>query len=174
MKIKAIVSFLSIIVLFVVFAGCGSFKTRVFDPNLTPDQAASVAFHEAIFIKEYNGINVESLLYKPYSETNPKLRPDGIRVLFPPGEALLLFDLDLWIPWGNSAYIFRRDDVIVRYNFEAGKEYTFTFHHRRDENAVTSRRNRWILSMEVWEGIITKRPQGDESRLLNSWDIGEF
>ncbi|MCL2800897.1 MAG: hypothetical protein FWD28_03980 [Treponema sp.] len=169
MKIRTIALYLSVITLFVFSAGCGSMPVRphVLDQDLPKEQTTTVLLHHAIKVKEYNGLNIES--WNPRRSSNSHM----IRASFPGGESVLLFDLDLWIYMGNISYIFRRDDLVLRYTFDAGKEYTIGFHHRRDETATTSRRNRWIVSIEIWEGVTQTRPK-DESKVIRSWDIGEF
>jgi len=88
-----------------------------FDDNLPQEQSCYLFFYSGLEITSYNGINV------------PVKRKMGVTIsswrhmYLPPGEMEFIMDV-IW-KYGSIAYTAK--DVIFKYNFEKGNEYTMTF-----------------------------------------------
>jgi len=137
------------------------------DPDLPRDKAAVVIFGEEILVKEYNGIEVKSTWY-------PKDRTRIMTVTMPAGDAHLLFDIHGAWSRGNTTYRFTPKDMELKYNFEAGKEYTVGMYLGRNEGNFLIPRQKIYLA--IWNRLYTDANPGyyGEENILKSWELGEF
>jgi len=166
---KKLFGLLLLAVLLFSFTSCLSQPTRsrTLDNEIPKEQTATVFINYSIKVKEYNGINVESW----YPKSGWSLAPN-IRATIPAGDAEFLLDYDHWIGRGNYYYVFKNEDVILKYKFEAGRQYTIGFNSKRNED--TSSRFRRVATIEVWDGIYKDRSPRDPNKILASWIIGEY
>jgi hypothetical protein len=155
---KFIVSFACIAALVVSLSGCFSLSAKItVDPDLPIESSAMVMIPSVIHVKEYNGINVKELWY-------PKNEFRDITVIMPAGETHLLFDMYAGFVWGNTTYNFKPKDVVLKYNFEAGKEYTI---------GVTLS-DKKVVVLAIWDGFYPNElPRGDDL-IVKSWELGRF
>jgi len=129
------------------------------DPNLPKEEAAVVIFHDTIYVKEYNGIDVESEWYLK----------DGLRrviATIPTGETHLLFDIYASFERGNTTYTFRPKDLELKFNFEAGKEYTVSLYASKNEGNFLFPKQKVVLA--IWDRIYSdaKIPETQRETIL--------
>jgi len=137
------------------------------DPNLVKEESAVVIFPEFLYVKEYNGIGVESEWY-------PKGKWRRLTATLPGGEAHLLFDVGMSYSRGNTIYTFSPKDLELKFNFEAGKEYTVGLYLSKNEGNFLFPRQRIFLA--VWDRIYSDADPGNsaEDHVIKSWELGEF
>ena len=156
---------------FITILICGCFSTPAgkinFDPNLPSEETAYIVISQAIFVKEYNGINVQDTWYK-----NDKLRVN--RVTLPAGEANLLFNIRAAFGRGNITYTLRIEDIQFKHNFEAGKEYTIGVYAGPNTGGFFSPKQKVYLA--IWDRSISGGNPGNNygSSIIRSWEISEF
>jgi hypothetical protein len=150
--------------------GCGSIAramragTVVYDDSLSAEKTTLVVFTEPIHIREYNGTAVEETWYP---EDKWRLN----RVTLPAGEASILFDLGLLVDHGNYATRVNAKDIELRFNFEAGKEYTV--------GAYTKTTNWFLGKFEFGIAIYDKAASANGSvglsvdQAIKTWKLGE-
>ena len=163
---------ISVIALF-AFLGIGSFASTTppgkitIDEDIPLEKAAVVVFHSSINIKEYNGINVEKELY-------PRDKLRNMTVTMPAGETHLLFDIYASFDRGNTTYTFRPKDLELKFDFEAGREYTVSIFASKNEGKLLFPKQRVILA--VWDKIYSGANPGnkEESHIIKSWELGVF
>jgi hypothetical protein len=152
--------------------GCGtigaiarqaSAGTIVYDETVPAEQSALIVFSDTIHVLEYNGIAVEEAWYP-----NEKYRIN--KVTLPAGETSIRFNLRASISQGNYITNISADDIELRFNFEAGKEYTV---------ALYSKSLGFLKGTEygvaVWGyASQTATPGGaDADKIIKSWKLGE-
>ena len=169
---KFIVGFAFIALLAVSLTGCLSlFGPRpgviTLDPNLPIEQSAVVVFHNSIYIKEYNGIGVNDEWY-------PKGKWRNITATIPAGETQLLFDIWVSFSRGNTTYTFRPKDLELKFNFEAGKEYTVSLYASKNEGTLFAPKQKVVLA--IWDKIYSDADPGNREgdHVIKSWELGEF
>jgi hypothetical protein len=151
-------------------SGCTSIARQlsaqrlVFDESLSPEESTVVAFEETIYVKEYNGIAVEDSWYK-----NGGRRINTITL--PAGEATIVFDFALSVSQDNRTYSVSHDDIELRFNFEAEKEYTV--------GAYTNEEGFILVKIEygvaVWDQAVTNNPGGvNINNRIKTWEFGTF
>jgi len=175
MKTRKIIFILMLAVFMVSLSSCSLIIHAIrhpagklaMDPDLSADQTAVVIFGEPLFIKEYNGIDVKSKWY-------PKDRTRKMTITLPAGEAHLLFDIYAAWDRGNTTYHFRPKDVELKFNFEAGKQYTVALYAGKNEGNFFFPRQKIYLA--VWNRIYSDADPGnrEENNILKSWELGEF
>jgi len=162
---KCIFGFVFIVLVAVSLSGCSLLfhailhpaGTLTMDPNLPVEEAAVVVFGEAIYVKEYNGIDVEKAWY-------PKDRTREMTITVPAGEAHLLFDIYASWSRGNTTYSFKPKDMELKFDFEAGKEYTVDVYASRNIGNFLFPKQKVLLEIRDRKG----------KNELKSWEIGEF
>ncbi|HCC36720.1 MAG TPA: hypothetical protein DEQ14_03380 [Treponema sp.] len=95
--------------------------TNVFDASIPIEETATLKFGPGWIVNAYNGINVE--LDRPGAY---EMKFTGFTI--PAGQTEI--EMDLYYREGSPSYgytTFTADDVMLRYNFEAGKEYYIQF-----------------------------------------------
>ena len=137
------------------------------DPGLPLEESAVVVFHSSICVKEYNGIGVENEWY-------PKDKLRKMTITMPAGETHLLFDIYASFDRRNTTYTFRPKDLELKFNFEAGKEYTVSIYASKNEGDFFSPKQKVILA--IWDKIYSDANPGntEESHIVKSWELSEF
>jgi len=137
------------------------------DPELPIEKNAVVVFHSSIFIKEYNGINVKDEWY-------PKGNYRKMTVTIPGGETDLLFDISASFDRGNTTYTFRPKDLELKFDFEAGKEYTVSVY--RSKNLGNFFIPKQKIYLAIWDKIYSDANPGNaqEDHVVKSWELTEF
>jgi hypothetical protein len=151
-------------------SGCSSIARQasagkiVYDESLPPEQTALVVFSDTIHVIEYNGIAVKDSWY-------PKGKYRINKVTLPAGETAILFNLRFTIEYARSSTTVSMEDIELRFDFEAGKEYTV---------AVYTKSLGFFKGTEygvaVWDyASQTASPGGaDEDKIIKSWKLGEI
>ena len=141
-------------------------KTTI-DPDMPLEEAAVVVFHNSVNIKEYNGINIEKEWY-------PKDKLRKMTVTMPAGETHLLFDIYASFDRGNTTYTFRPRDLELKYDFEAGKEYTVSVYASKNEGNFFQPKQKIFLA--IWDKIYSDANPGnnEEAHIVKSWELAEF
>ena len=134
------------------------------DPDLPLEQSTVVKIYSYIFVAEYNGINVSDEWY-PNGEWR------NVTVTMPAGETHLLFDMNRRFSRGNTTYTLRLKDMELKFNFEAGKEYTVGT-SIRDEGNIFSPKGKLLLA--IWDRIFADEYSREADRIVKSWELGEF
>jgi hypothetical protein len=153
-----------------LFSGCSSIArqmsagTVVYDESLPPEQSALVVFSDTIRVLEYNGIGVEEGWYP-----NGKNRIN--KVTLPAGETAIRFNLRAYASQGNYTVRISADDIELRFNFEAGNEYTVALYTKSLGFLKNTE-----YGMAVWGyASETASPGGaDADKIIKSWKLGEF
>jgi len=137
------------------------------DTNLPAEESAVVIFSESILVKEYNGIDVKDAWY-------PKDRTRKMTITMPAGEAHLLFDIYASWSRGQVNYYFEPKDVELKFNFEAGKEYTVSLYAGKNEGNFFIPKQKIIMA--IWDRIYSDANPGnnEESHIIKSWELGVF
>jgi len=137
------------------------------DPDLSKAESAVVIFHNSINVKEYNGISVKDEWY-------PKGKWRRMTVTIPGGETHLLFDIDAGFDRGNTTYTFRPRDLELKFNFEAGKEYTVSLYASKNEGTLFAPKQKVVLA--IWDKIYSDADPGNREgdHVIKSWELGEF
>jgi len=137
------------------------------DPNLPVENAAVVVFSSSINVKEYNGIDVREEWY-------PKGRWRRVTATMPAGETQLLFDMDVSFGRGNNTYTYRPKDLELKFNFEAGKEYTVSVYASKNEGSFFIPKQKVVLA--IWDKIYSDANPGNTegSHIIKSWELAEF
>jgi hypothetical protein len=155
-------------------SGCTTIARRLsagkitYDDSLAPEESVLVVFAYPIHVLSYNGISVEEAWYP-----NGKYRIN--RVTLPAGEMSVNFDLKHVI--GNNYYTrtFQGEDIELRFNFEAGKEYTVA-PYTKVEGLFGFVKGEFGVA--VWNFASSYSEPGDVDRdsdkVLKSWKLGEF
>lgn len=172
-------SFFVLFIFIVLFAsGCGTIvRTAIRDvrrtdinmaPELPEEQTAVVTISEVIEVYAYNGIDVSKTWH-------PKRKNRVVKAVLPSGETALSLNLHAEFTVGNTIYISDIEDVEVRYNFEAGKEYTIGMYAKRTEDS-NFLFPRYKILLVIWGKTF---PGGApisnfEDSLLRSWELGEI
>jgi hypothetical protein len=148
--------------------GCASITRQlsagelVFDESLPPEKRTAVVFGDSIHVLEYNGIGVEDSWYR-----NGKYRIN--RVALPAGETTILFDYYLSFSRGNTIFRATEEEIELRFDFEAGKDYTV--------GAYTKTEGFIFIEIEygiaIWDHATTGSP-GSVDKSIKSWKLGTF
>jgi len=137
------------------------------DPDISPERAAIVVFSHAIKVKEYNGIDVKEEWY-------PEGKSRKMTVTMPGGETYLLFDIWASFDRGNTTYTFNPKDMEMKFDFEAGKEYTVSLYASKNEGNFLFPKQRIVLA--IWDKIYSDANPGnrEEAHVIKSWELAEF
>jgi hypothetical protein len=135
--------------------------TVVYDDSLPAEASTLVVIGDAIHVLEYNGIAVEEAWYP-----NGKYRIN--KVTLPAGETSLLFNYDSTIKRGDYTYTLRGKSIELRFNFEAGKEYTVDMYAKFSSSSE--------YGVAIWDFVSKSGTLGggDDSRIIKSWKLGAF
>lgn len=161
----------ALVAIAVLFAGCFSIPVSpgkiAVDPDLPKENAAVVIFNDTINVKEYNGIDVREEWY-------PKGKWRRVTATMPGGETQFLFDINANFYRGNTTYTFRPKDLELKFNFEAGKEYTVALYVTKNEGSFLRPKQKVVLA--IWDRIYSDANPGNsqESRVVKSWELTEF
>jgi hypothetical protein len=131
------------------------------DDSLSPEESAVVVFDSPIHVREYNGVDVENTWY-----SKGKYRINTVTL--PAGETSVLFDYSISIDWGNSITTITGEDIELRFNFEAGKEYTVAAYITKKGFLLTKAE----YGVAVWNHATTGSP-GSVENSIKSWKLGE-
>jgi len=134
------------------------------DPDLPAEKAAVVVFNSVIYVKEYNGVSVENEWY-------PKAILRKMTATIPGGETHLRFDIYASFDRGNTTYTFKPKDLELKFDFEAGKEYTVSVYHSKDEGDLLAPKEKIILA--IWDRIYSDANPGnsEEDHVIESWEL---
>lgn len=166
--------FASVLVFFLfVFLAIGSTASVppgkiTVDPNVPAEKSAVVKFHSSLNIKEYNGIDVREEWY-------PKGKWRIVTATIPGGETNFLFDMHASFKRGNTIYHFRREDLGLKFNFEAGKGYTVIVYAKYAKNEGTLFSPKQIVFLAILDGddmnfVLDVK----ENLIIKEWELGEF
>jgi hypothetical protein len=152
-------------------AGCFSLPVRpgniTIDPDLSKEKSTVVIFPDFFYIKEYNGIDVKNEWY-------PKEKLRRVTATMPAGDTHLLFDIYTSYSRGNTTYTFTPKDLELKFNFEAGKEYTVSIFASKNEGSFFNPKQKLVLA--IWDRIYSDANPGntEESHIIKSWELVEF
>lgn len=138
--------------------------TIVYDQSLPPEESTLVVFGDTIYVLEYNGITVKEVWYP-----TGKYRIN--KVTLPAGETSVLFNYSTAIRQGDYIYRVRGEGIELRFNFEAGKEYTVDMYTKSLGLFAGSE-----YGVAIWDFVSKSGTLGggDASRIIKSWKLGEF
>jgi hypothetical protein len=169
-RVKKCAAAAAVFCIVLLASGCSSISrqmsagTVVYDESLSPEQSALVVFADTIHVVDYNGIGVEEAWY-------PKGKYRINKVTLPAGETAIRFNIRAYVSQGNYTVSIKADDIELRFDFEAGKEYTF---------AVYTKSLGFLKNTEygvaIWNfASQTASPGGiDTDKTIKSWKLGEF
>jgi len=137
------------------------------DSDLPTEESAVVVFHRSIYVREYNGIDVEKEWY-------PKGDLRRMTVTMPAGDTHLIFDLYASFGRGNTTYTFRPKDLELKYDFAPGKEYTVSLYASKNEGGLFTPKQKVVLA--IWDKIYSDADPGNNegTHILKSWELAEF
>ena len=136
--------------------------TMIFDEKNPVEQNVIVSFISNtsdgyFYVKAYNGISILEGIYggKGWSSN------DKVKLTIPAGETSFTLDVRYTISNQYSSYTYKADDVILKYNLEAGKQYMF-----KGSRKLVS----FLKGYNFFVGIydVTEKPI-----LLHEWQLGE-
>jgi hypothetical protein len=135
------------------------------DESLSPEKSALVVFSDAIHVLSYNGISVEDAWY-------PARRYRTNKVTLPAGEMSLVFDLKYVTGSNYHTRIFSGKNIELRFNLEAGKEYTLG-PYRKTEGFIIEKGE---FGAAIWSFAASGGMPGifDENKIIKTWKLGEF
>ncbi|MDR1308086.1 MAG: hypothetical protein LBK74_11000 [Treponema sp.] len=153
-----------------LFSGCSSIARQlsagkiIYDESLPVEQNALVVFSDTIHVLEYNGIGVEDSWY-------PKGKYRINKITLPAGETTIQFNLRAYVSQGNYSVSIKADNIELRFNFEAEKEYTVAVYTKSLGLFKNTE-----YGVAVWGyASQTASPGGaDAGKILKSWKLGEF
>ena len=157
-----------------LFSGCRSIARQLsarkitYDESVPPEKSALVVFSDIIRVRSYNGIDVGKAWY-------PKGKNRINKVTLPAGDTSIQFDLNASVEVGNIIYYINQKDLELRFDFEAGKEYTVAF-YTKGANIISVAFGKSEFGVAVWDyASSTARPSGfHDDNILKSWKLGEF
>jgi hypothetical protein len=164
MTMKKFITFTMVIFAALAVCACSTPSGKiVYDPALPAEKTTLVVFDSSIYILAYNGIDVSSTWYP-----NDKLRTN--KITLPAGDTSIRFNLRAYFspPMSNITYNVRMEDVELRYNFEAGKEYTFTFYYKSQGFL-----KKYDVGVAIWD-YASLTGSGGQGNMLKSWKLGEI
>jgi hypothetical protein len=159
------------VVVFAALVVSGCFSTPpgkiVYDPDLPKEQTAYVVIDSTIEVVEYNGINVNKAWYP---RNNLRLN----KITLPAGDTTLGINIKGAAARGNTIYNIRINDLQLKYNFEAGKDYTIALFNTK--NIGTFLRPKQEVYLAIWGKAFNDGSPGisRDDLILKSWKIAEF
>ena len=167
---KKLFSFVIVVSIALLMAGCNTTPrgSVVIDSELPSENTALVMITSGIRVTEYNGIDVSESWY-------PRNQGRINRVTMPAGNTTLLFNINALFGGGNVNIRVRMEDIMINYNFEAGKEYTISLYAPRAESS-TFFNPRQTLILAIWGRAFHDANPGSsyQNQILRSWELGEF
>jgi hypothetical protein len=169
-KIYLLIIIVSVVLL---FSGCNSISKAistgkiVFDPDLPEEQSTVVTFDDTIKVQRFNGADVKDAWYP-----NDKDRVN--KVTLPAGPAVIILSYSIvvgggeilapsnWRTEGVSYTSIRRNNIELRFDFEAGKDYVIGAYRERGES------RKWTYGIGVWNKT---SEIGEKDKALKSWRI---
>ncbi|MDR1507794.1 MAG: hypothetical protein LBI67_11900 [Treponema sp.] len=138
--------------------------TIVFDESLPPGQTALVIFGDTIHVLEYNSIDVEEAWY-------PGGKDRINKVVLPAGETLIRFNARVTVRKINYSNTFNEDGIQMRFNFEAGKEYTIAFYSKSEGYNTNTE-----YGIAIWDYSVptANSRDADEGKMIKNWKLGEL
>ena len=130
-------------------------------PDMPIVDTAVIKIDYYIFVKEYNGINVESEWY-----SNDRLKT--ISATIPAGETHLLFDIYMVFTRNQATYSFRPKDIELKYDFEPGRKYRVGMFTENIGNFIFPRRK---IFLAIWD---MEPAPGSGKEPLRSWELSEI
>ncbi|MDR1287483.1 MAG: hypothetical protein LBK08_07735 [Treponema sp.] len=150
-------------------SGCRSIARELsagkftYDESVSPEKSALVVFTDTIRVVSYNGTNVDRKVWYPKVKTRIN------KVTLPARAASIHVDLRCDITRGPVIYRITRNDIELRFKFEAGKEYTVSGYSK----------GKGFLGLEslefgvgIWEYASTN--PGNLNKMIKSWKLGEL
>jgi hypothetical protein len=120
---------LSVLIL-ALFTSCAT--TNVFDESLPLEESTTLQIGSGWIVKAYNGIDVDL-------DFSSDLFGNSIGTtgfIIPAGETELLMDLHYREGGAYVSTTFTANDIILRYNFQAGYEYNILFSMINEEGKI--------------------------------------
>jgi len=168
-----------IVVLTVLFSSCGTTSRYLyFNSELPEEETAVLLIRNNILIKEFNGIPVK------WGAADHLTVEERNYIVIPGGEAKILFDVFYILTRGqNSIVYFSQKDMLMNFNFEAGKEYTLAFWTVNEGNIFIPK---LTLYMGVFNGYLLpeevenpeyqgeKRTNYNSDTLIKSWVLTKY
>ena len=143
---------------------CASTSNRItFDPDLPPEKTTVVTFTAPIQVTQYNGIGVLETWY-PNSKYSKKT------IALPAGSSNITFNLRGAISVGNITYYVKADNIELRFDFAAEKEYTLGL-YKEGKGAETFFLGRINWGVAIWDNSIRHDYKLD--RAIRYWELGQ-
>jgi hypothetical protein len=131
----------------------------VFDPDLPEEQSAVVIFDYPILVQQYNGIDVKNAWY-------PKGNNRKNTVILPAGYSTITLNYSIYI----GSVIISRNNIELRYDFEAEREYSVGSWVVHERSESFSRGEKWFYGIGVWTQY---SDVGKRDKAIKYWEIGE-
>jgi hypothetical protein len=168
--LKRKIYFLTVIVsVALLFLSCSSmFKAMAtakitHDPDLPKEQTALVIFNSNIRVQQYNGIDVKDAWY-------PKGK-DIIKVTLPAGSAAVTLNYSIYFTEGDRITEIKRNNLEMRFDFEAGKEYAVGAYGLRGESKGFLKGYNWTYGIGVWSKT---SDVGSRDKAIKYWELGDL
>jgi len=157
--------FLTVVIFSVLLLfGCGTPPGKVtYDPDLPKEKTTLVVFADSIQVQQYNGIDVKESWYP-----NGKWRKNTVTL--PGGPAVIVFNCWFSVSQGNTIWTFKQEELELRYDFEAGKEYTFSPY---SEKTGFLGLGKIKIGVAIWDYAATGNVSGQKSKAVKFWELGE-
>jgi hypothetical protein len=167
---------IAIVSVAVLFLGCNSISKAmstgkiVFDPDVPEEQSIVVTFDDTIIVLRFNGVDVKKAWYP-----NDKTRVN--KVTLPAGPAVItlnyaimvagedIYTRSSWVPDGGTYTIIERNNIELRFDFEAGTDYAIGAYSVKGES-----RGKWTYGIGVWNKA---SDIGDKEKAVKAWDLVE-
>lgn len=161
---KKIIYLLVVVSVVWLISGCGGLpgKKIVFDPDLPEENATIVVFSKEIEVMQYNGIDVYDTWYP-----TKFLRKNTVTL--PAGPTTIVLNLVMIIKTGNTNKYIEKDNITLRFDFEAGKEY-YVGANAEVAGLGGLILGKRIIGIGVWSG---SRNDDNKDRAIKYWELGE-
>jgi hypothetical protein len=152
---------IAIVSIALLFSGCFSIPSKVvYDPDLPKEEAAVVTFDSTIRVQQVNDTDVKDTWY-------PNKRDRINKVSLPAGTAAITLNYSIYIERGNTIYHITRNDLELRFNFEAKRNYAVGAYVEREEVFMSSKR---FYGIGIWNNF---NDVGNKKKAIKFWELGE-
>ncbi|MCL1812465.1 MAG: hypothetical protein FWG29_02955 [Treponema sp.] len=114
-------------------------------------------------VSQYNGIDVLDAWYP-----NGKFRKNTVTL--PAGNTSVIFNLSAVISVGNTNFLIKAEDIELRFDFEAGKEYQLGV-YRENMGAQTFFLGRIKYGIAIWDKAVSHNYKLDKA--IKHWELGQ-
>ena len=167
MALRKNILFFIVVFSVVILFGCGTARTPpgkiVYDPDLPGEKTTMVVFVGSIQVQQYNGIDVKEAWYP-----NGKWRKNTVTL--PGGPAAIVFNCSFSVSQGNTIWSFKQEELELRFDFEAGKEYTFSPY---SEKTGFLGLGKIKVGVAIWDSAASNATSGGKDKAIKYWELGE-